>query len=135
MNWQDKKTVKLGNAGERIVHKYLENKGFVVYEPVTDKAHPCDRFVASPDKEKVFLVEIKTKPARVHYPDTGFDKRHYDEYMAMSKRYRMRVFMAFVDSDKGKIYGNWLGDLNIARVVKGRRYPLVQWGIIYFLLD
>ncbi len=120
-NWQDKKTVKLGNIGEQLVHDYLAKKGFIVYEPTTDGAHPGDRFVATPDKKTVFMAEIKTKQARRLFPDTGFDLRHFNDYMHVSFKYNMRVFSAFVDSDVGAIYGNWLDELS--KECMGANYP------------
>ena len=40
--WEQKTSVKKGNVGERIVREYLEAKGLVCYQPVTERAHAFD---------------------------------------------------------------------------------------------
>lgn len=107
MNWQDKQTVKKGNIGEEIVNDYLTNKGWVVYEPITDKAHGFDRLV-SIDRKRLVIAEIKTKARRNRFPDTGIDFKHYIEYKQISERHNLPVHLFFVDEMLGQIYGEAL---------------------------
>ena len=56
----------------------------------------------------------------------------------MSKNYGIRVFLFFVDEMNGKVYGNFLDELEKPQAVthSGRKlyYPLRQKDIIYFPL-
>jgi len=139
MNWEDKTEVKKGNIGELIVNDYLKSKGFIVYEPVTDKAHGFDRLV-SKGKEKFIIVEIKTKAKRNKYPDTGIDYRHYLEYKTISKKHNLPVWLFFVDEMLGEVYGENLEILEKPNSYEYNgmnfSYPLVKTytnsKIIYF---
>ena len=138
MDWQSKTTVKKGNVGEKIVNDYLIKNGYIPYSPNAEGAHPFDRLCASKDKKTLFITEVKTKPARVYYPDTGIDIRHYNGYKYVHDKYNIDVLLIFVDQDMGKVYGNHMRILDIPRVIdyNGKRlaYPLVQNNIIYFPL-
>ena len=139
-NWANKPEVKKGNIGEFVVEQYLQKRGFIVYKPTTQQnAHLCDRFCATPDKKHIFIADIKTKARRTHYPDTGFDIRHYLQYKAASLKYNLPIFIYFVDEYEKKIYGNKLSELEkpVTITDKGRQlsYPWKQNGIIYFLQD
>lgn len=135
MNFHDLKTVKLGNAGEKIVDDYLKAKGVIPYAPIGDGAHPFDRLCAY-GKRRVFIAEAKTKPKRRFYPDTGIDVRHYNEYKYIEQKHSLDVWIFFVDSDEGRIYGNKLSELERKTDVsfRGKKipYPLKQKGIVYF---
>lgn len=138
MDWQELVTVKKGNIGEAIVNSYLERMGFIPYSPDSEGAHPFDRLCASRDKKTIFIADSKAKPARTYYPDTGIDTRHYRDYMAIQRRHNLHVFIFFVDEDAGKVYGNFLHELDKHREIvhNGRtlNYPLVSKGIRYFPL-
>ena len=41
--WQNKITVKKGDFAEEIIRGFLEEKGFVIYEPITNGAHCFDK--------------------------------------------------------------------------------------------
>ncbi len=131
-SWQNKTTTKKGNIGEEIVKKYLEQKGFIVYQPSTPGGHPFDNLCAK-DKN-IFVAEIKTKEARKYYPDTGIDIRYYDKYLYVSRTYNMLVFIFFVDAANAKIYGNELRKLIKPVTISGKTYPSKEKGIIYFPL-
>ena len=133
MNFQDRPQTKLGNVAEEIVDKHLISRGLVPYKPIADKAHPFDRLCVSADKKTIFIAETKGKPARRHYPDTGINRSHYDDYIRVFEQHGMDTFLFFVDADAARIYGNFLiQELDTARVVfhKGCRieYPLEQAG-------
>jgi hypothetical protein len=138
MNWQDKGSVKKGNIGESLVDAYLKRRGYIPYKPDADRAHPFDRLCATPDKRTVFIAECKSKPARKFFPDTGIDRRHFDDYQLLADKYRLDVFLFFVDEDARQIYGGLLSRLSQIREVKhnGKTliYPIQRNGIVYFPL-
>lgn len=136
--WNDLVSVKKGCVGERLVNQYLIEQGFIPYSPDTDGAHPFDRLVATRDKRHIFIADVKTKPARTFYPDTGINIAHYNQYDFIQKRHKVNTFIFFVDEDAGKVYGNWLRKLARERWVSHKRgtnyYPKEDGGIIYFPL-
>lgn len=133
MDWQNKTTVKKGNIGEQLVNKYLEDKGFIIYEPVTSGAHGLDKF-AMKDKKTVIYAECKAKARRNKYEDTGIDIRHYNDYTLLSNKHSILVFVFFIDEMLGEIYGNWLHELIKPVKVGFKDYPSRENGIIYFPL-
>lgn len=138
MSWSDRQEVQLGDLGERLVDGHLKSKGAVVYKP-DGGPHPFDRLCATIDKRAVFVAEAKTKPARKHYPDTGFNVTQYVTYKFIEQKHRLRVFIHFVDHDAKQIYGGWLHKLEEPRSVTHKdrviEYPLRQNGVIYFPLE
>jgi hypothetical protein len=137
MNFHDRQTVKLGTLGEQIADQYLIRRGFIPYAPVCEGAHPFDRLCAF-KKRKILIAETKTKPARRCYPDTGINKKHFDDYLHIEETHKLSVWLFFVDSDSGTVYGNKLAVLREPFVVfhNGRElsYPLEVAGTIYFPL-
>lgn len=145
-NFNELTTTKKGNLGESIVDKYLLGKNIIPYipHPENETAHPFDRLCASRDKKNVFIAEVKTKPSRNFYPDTGINLKSYKEYKFIQDKYSIEIWMFFVDENINKIYGNKLSklDIPIEIVFKGKTisYPLTQknnYGvpIIYFPLE
>jgi len=135
----DRPQARKGFIGEDIVRRHLEAKNVVVYGPETDAAHPFDKLCATKDKRSIFIAEAKAKPARTFYPDTGINTSHLEDYRHIRERYRMEIFVYFVDEDSETIYGNKLSVLEQPREVehKGRQlsYPLRHNGIVYFPLE
>lgn len=128
--FKDKIETLKGSIGENLVKEHFEHKGFNIFTAPHDRTHGVD-FIAEKNKKLKYAVEVKTKPARKIYPDTGFDLKHYNYY----KTYGVPVFIAFVDEEKKEIYGNFLNELSKNRTVGGVEYPLKQNGIIYFPLQ
>jgi hypothetical protein len=132
------KTNNKGDYGEILVHKFLEQKGWVIYKPITNAAHSFDR-LAIKNKEKLIIAEVKSKATRIHYPDTGLDIKHYNIYKKIQEKHNLDVYFFFVDEEKKEIYGGWLTELvkecNIIHKNKMLTYPLKQNGIIYFPID
>ena len=122
--WEHKTSVKKGNIGERIVRQYLESKGLVVYQPVTERAHAFD-MLAIKDKKQVVIAEIKSKALMNKWKATGFEQRHYQEYINIQKRHGIPVFVFFVDEHMGKIYGNTLDELDKEMIREGAKFPLL----------
>lgn len=139
MNWDDRPEVKKGNLGEQIVERYLARQGFVIYSP-TGGPHPFDRLAVTKDKERFIVAEIKTKPRRRHYPDTGIDERHFNDYTRIHLSHSLEVFLYFVDECERKIYGGSLfGELTKELVITHKdrelKYPRKEGGIVYFPLQ
>lgn len=137
-NWEDKLQVKKGNLGEQLVDNHLRGRGFVVYKAVSEGRHPFDRICSTLDKKKMIIAEVKTKPARQYYPDTGINLKHYREYAFLRDKYNLPVVIYFVDEIKRKIYGNLLIELEKSVIIlhKGKfiKYPKIEGEIIYFPL-
>lgn len=138
MEWQDSKPVKKGKYGETIIDEYIKKSTKLIpYQPVYEGEHPFDRFLASPDKRNLFILEVKVKAKRNYYPDTGFDLKNYKEYQYLKKKYGIKIFICFVDEDEKKIYGHWLEHLKKPRIENGKKYPSTEVShngdiIIYF---
>lgn len=109
-NWNNKIQVIKGDFAERIVHKYLENKGYIVYIPQTNGSHSFDR-LAIKNKKQIIIAEIKAKAKLNNYDETGFEYKHYLEYKEISKKHNIPVFIFFVDEMLKEIYGNFLSAL------------------------
>jgi len=137
-SWDDKREVKKGKIGERIIKSFLENKGYIVYTPNTAGAHAFD-FLAIKDKEKAIIAESKTYPKRKFYNDTGIDIKNYYKYKIISENHNMPVFLFFIDDVKNEIYGNWLSELEKEYNDGKIKYPLRKNGKtgikIYFSLN
>ncbi len=136
-SWEDRETAKRGTVGEDIVDAYLEKRGIIPYKPNSKYAHAFDRLGVSKDKKNLFIVEVKTKPARDYYPDTGIDVRHFNEYKYLQDKYSLKIFIFFVDDQRGEVYGNFLNKLMAPkeRTDIGKTYPLIERNIIYFPLS
>ncbi len=104
--WENKDSVKKGNYGENIINTYLEDKGYVVYRPITDGPH-CFDHLAIKDKKQVIIAEVKTKAKLNNYDETGFEYKHYLEYKFISGKHNIPVFIFFVDEMLKEVYGNF----------------------------
>lgn len=139
MNWEDKIEVQKGNLGEQIIDQYLKDNGVIPYIAVFDGPHPFDRLIASLDKKTIFIADVKSKARRSYYPDTGINKKNYQQYQYITNKYNIRCYLFFIDEWVGKIYGNFLDVLSQPETInhngKTINYPLIQRGIIYFPLS
>jgi len=147
-DFHDRREVKLGSLGTRIVDAQIRRAGNIPYFPDADAPHPFDRLVASPDKRHLCVVEVKTKCRREAYRDTGINRRHYDDYMHVTVKYGLPLYLAFVDAKEGRIYGNYWTELiktrvpgdaieHCGRMYSGggcESYPWEHGGIVYFPL-
>lgn len=125
------KALKKGEYGQNIVHGILEQWGYVVYGPYTGGAHAFD-FLAIKDKTECIAVDVKTKPRRKHFPDTGVNISHYNTYKDFSEKHSMPFWLIFVDEDCGDVYGNTIERLDTPKRESGKTYPLRNKGIIYW---
>ena len=131
LTWRNKPSVAKGNLAEAIVKEFLQNKGFIVYEPVTDGAHGFD-MLAVKDKKQFIIAECKAKAKRTKYDDTGFNIRHYFEYKFVQEKHGIPVFVFFIDEHLMEIYGNFLAKLEKETLHEGEQYPKWHNGIVYF---
>jgi Holliday junction resolvase len=96
MSFKEKTSSKKGSYGEELVKNFLEQKGFVVYAPLTDAPHSFDFLCMSGDKKDFFAVEVKSFARRLKYKDVGIDQRHYEAYLHFKKKSGFKVFIMFV---------------------------------------
>jgi hypothetical protein len=141
MSFNDR-TVQTCVFGEQLLDKLIRQQEFVPYYPEKGVAHPFDRLIASRDKRRLAIVEIKTKCRRVAYPDTGINLSHYRDYFHITAQYSVPLFLAFVDAKLGQMYGGWFHDLIKTREPSVRAqlagcksYPWTCNGIVYFPLS
>lgn len=135
-NWEGMASVKKGNVGENIIRSYLEEQGYVVYHPSMKMPHPFD-FMCYKDGE-FFIADVKTKPCRDKYPDTGMDYEDYINYKRIGAEHNLGVFIFYVDPKLKIIYGNWLSELDKHTQVKTEhlvlKYPIIYGRVIFFPL-
>ncbi len=137
MDFETLTQVKKGNVGEKIVREYLHDKGYVVYEPISNRAHPFDK-LAVKDKENMVIIEVKSKARMNNYNATGFDITSHKYYNLLRDKYNLPLFVFFVDEYLQKIYGNKLSILEQHYIDKqGIEYPNfdIVRGIVLFPLD
>ena len=100
-------------------------------------SHCFDGIIIKND-QIVALYDVKTKPRRWKYEDTGIDKRSYDTYINVFKKYRKPFYLFFVDQYTKQIYYNTIWKLSKNIIVKNKKYPIIQNNysstIIYFPL-
>jgi hypothetical protein len=126
MNWEDRKEVRKGNIGERILRELFEVDGYICYRVITDGPHLIDYFLHKEDKE-IMAAEIKTKRRRAKYPDTGVNTRNFREYERLADNHNMRIKIIFVDDHERAIYGEWFDEL--------RKFAYEHGAQTYFPLD
>jgi hypothetical protein len=133
------KKMEKGDIGEDIIREWFESQNFIVYTPKTEGAHAFDLMAISKDNTRVYWGDVKTKPSRLYYPDTGIDIRHYNTYLNLQTTNNITFYLFFVDESTKSVYGNVLNRLNVSKTInyKGREleYPLMDKGLIYFPLE
>jgi hypothetical protein len=110
MAWSDKIEVKKGDIGEKIIQEYLEQKGWVIYKPVTKKAHWFDN-MATRNKKNIIAFDVKTKARLNKIAATGIEKKHYLDYKRFVSDTEIPFYLYFVDDKEGKVYYRLLKDL------------------------
>lgn len=129
MSFQDKATTKAGNLGERIAKRVFAARGYIVYRyDELAGSHPIDFVAIQRNRLAMLLCDVKTKPKRVKYPDTGIDFDEWEKYRQLGRYYNLRVFLVFVDWENAKVYGQFLDVLEQRRQVPGVWfwYPFTQ---------
>lgn len=111
-----------GAVGESIVRNILEQKGWIVYQPMTDGAHQFDMLCIK-DKKAAVAFDVKAK-ARMNFAAcTGVNQVHFEEYQRFSERHNMPFWIVFVDELMRSVYGNSLDELERPITIDGVRYP------------
>ena len=133
-------TTRKGDCAEQILVKMMRDGGCSVYRPSEiNKAHPIDMFVVPSATMRMFAADVKAKPKRLKYPDTGIDVRHWGKYCHINTYQHTPVYLFFVDEDCGQIYGNWLEILNQQKTIIHNGgvidYPKMEGNIIYFPME
>ena len=133
-----------GKAGEELCGLFLIKEGWIVQTNINqNQAHVVDFtiFRFKPGTNEMMFAEIKSKAARTHYPDTGFNIHQCNTYLELCKKSNSRCLIMFVDEHSGECYGNFLDVLMLPHVDKLKRpYPLIESSrfdkeIIYFSIE
>ena len=104
MKFSELKTTKKGLLGEQIITKYLEDNGWVVYNPCTkDKAHYFD-ILATKNKKKVIAIDVKTKARLNNWNAQGIDYKHYKQYLKFTQDTSVPFWLFFVDDKTGQVH-------------------------------
>lgn len=112
MNWEDRKTVKKGLVGERILDSVARRRGLIPYQANHEGAHPIDRLFMDLDVTKLIFADAKAKARRNIRPDTGIDIKHYRRYLRIQEERNADVFLLFVDEILKRAYGNIIRKLD-----------------------
>lgn len=113
-----------GAEGEAIVRQILEERGWVVYQPLTEGAHAFDMMCIK-DKKSAIALDIKAKARMNKWPATGVNQNHFEEYQRFSIKHKMPFYLIFVDEGIKKIYGNSIKELERPRSFNGCQYPML----------
>ena len=123
-----KQRLSIGSVGEAIVKDYLISQGWIVYAPCNNGPHPFDFMCYK--NGKAFIAEVKTKTVMSKYFATGIPISHYNTYKQFQTQYNMPVFIFFVDTSLGFIYGNYLDELekpiDLREEGTTAHYPLIM---------
>ena len=131
--WEGKVEVKKGNIGEELVDEYLHKKGVLTYSCKLQGPHTFDRLCII--NSQIFIIDVKCKPSRNYYPDSGFDIITYNKYKEIIKENNLDFFIFFVDEKSKQIYGSTLDKLEKSIKVGRKTYPSRENEIIYFPLQ
>jgi hypothetical protein len=130
--WQSKNEVIIGDIGEDIVETLFPN--FIVYRTNSNGSHPVDMLICSGKKpdyyDKLLFVEVKTKPRRYKYADTGVDIHSWKRYVNFIDEHKINIKIYFVDEAEKSIYS-----INIRKTLKNETYYTNNKDkIVYFQL-
>ena len=135
MEFKDMQTTKKGDYGECLVDEYYIHNGYTPYAPTIEGAHTIDRMYCKKSTTDIFIADIKAKPFRNSYPDTGLNTKHYNEYISASLKLGVEVRLIFVDEKMGRMYGNTLTNLMKYAEFGIHSYPWEHGKQTYFLLS
>jgi hypothetical protein len=114
--WKDRDQVKKGCVGEQIIINLLEGKGYVVYTPITKKAHAFDMLAVK--NKKVFrIAEVKSYPRMLYFEATGINENHYKEYLYIMESTGIPILIFFIDEYDKCIYLANLDKLKEEKVI------------------
>ena len=130
-------TSKKGYVGEEIVKSFLNKKKFKIYRPDNDEEpHLIDLIVLC--GWEIVAIDIKCKPKREFFEDTGFDLKDVKKYISLQKTNKIKVAIYFCDEKAKLVYGAFLNDLMKPVKIGGKKYPLTESAgkesVVYFPL-
>lgn len=77
----------LGNEGEKIARKYLENKGYIIYFSNYRLGHLEVDIIAEDGKELVF-IEVKTRTSAIYgTPESAVDQKKEEALVTIADHY------------------------------------------------
>jgi len=131
-------TSKKGSFGEQIVKNFLKENGCTIYSSDDkEEGHPIDFIVVR--GTEIVAVDVKTKPRREYYQDTGFDLKDFDKYTELQNINKIKVVIYFVDEREKKVYVALLSNLSRKIKVGEKNYPFIEGAgrekVIYFPLQ
>ena len=129
-NWNERNKVKIGDIGEDMIKDYLEKKGYIIYKPISNCSHPID-IISFNNTDSMSFNEVKVKPRRWRYNDTGVDLRSWRRYVKLINEYKTNLNIYFIDEYENCIYSIFLND-----IYKNGQYKVSTTDqIVYFDLE
>ena len=125
MKRSEVKTNKKGDYAEKIVMENLHSKDINTFKNSIDVPHPFD-FLLYKKRNGIWELnpaDVKAKPKMSKYNATGIDQKDYQTYLDIQDRYNMNVYLFFVDEEMGKVYGNYLNELEKEVIDGEQKYP------------
>ena len=108
-------TTKLGKVGETYIAEFAKSKKSKAYIPAKDESYPVDSICISGNT--IWFLEVKTKPRRKWYEDTGCDLNDFKLYCTLDGP----VYILWADFITESLYGAWLDDLKpVLKEEKGK---------------
>ena len=136
MNINFQTSLKKGDIGEQLVADALGNRGMLTTKWDQDGSHPYDKIMVERKTGKIIsLFDVKTKPIRNNYQDTGINLSKYYHYQNSSKINKFPFALFFVDEVRREIYFGFLHEICSERICEGQIYPKIERfreSIIYF---
>lgn len=132
MIWEEQAEVIIGNYGEDIVTRGLEECGLLVYRTNTNGSHPID-LICFNKNDELFFCEVKTKPRRYCCDDTGVDLHSFKRYINLIENYKQTILLYFVDEYEEAVYY-----INLNKIIKKSRFHTDRKSkkpICYFFLE
>ena len=140
LQFRNRIETRKGTLGEKIVRKYYSQQfpDFIMYKPIEqhEGSHNFDGEIKDKNNfgKTIALFDIKTKPRRAKYQDTGIDVKSYINYKKSSNVNNCPFILFFVDDWTKQIYYQTLEFLDQQVTYKKNKYPMEYNEIIYFPL-
>jgi hypothetical protein len=116
-----------GRIGEEIVRDFLQQEGYVIYEPIKSEPHPFDK-VCVKDKSKLYLIEVKTKQS-TDTGEYGIDNLSLNTYKYFLKEYNLPMLVFFIDYNINikELRYTSLTNLLKPTTVNNKEYPYIMY--------
>lgn len=121
MSWNQRPEVILGNLGEKIIKKYLEQNQYNIYSCSRDAKHWFDG-IATKNKEEIFFYDVKTKPKMRKYPAQGINITHYNDYKRLLNKTDIPFYLFFVDNLNGDVH-----QVALNKLIKLKENNQLEW--------